>query len=316
MQLQAPRWFANFIALFISIFWLTGCVTNQKIVVPSYTAPAEIQKIESLKSGGETAEGAYLSFAINPDLTFASNKTNQQDQALLTRNLLTELDSQITEVSFITIHPIYDLASVVLDMEVFEFDYQDSGKQRTANLSVNFSLTKGATKALSKTYQASDFRVATDASRLPSKETILQTTTKNLVKKFVSDISPTRTNQLREFLPLPSKLEHVFGYIKQGNYLSAIEDMEKFTGKPTLEYYYDLAILYEAQGSKTEDLATSAKAKQAYEAAIQAGGNSNKLVVEAKARFDNFYRLLQLTQAQKQQNQQLNQELNQQYMLE
>lgn len=312
--MQKINW--RWLAVFIGLIWLTGCAQNTKIVVPSYTAPAELQKIETLRSGGESLDGAYLSFAINPELGFAEGKVGAAEQAILSRDIISELNSQITEVSFITIHPIYDLSSVVLDMEVFELDYRDTGKQRSANLSVNFSLTKGSTKVLTKTYQASEFRVAADASRLPSKDAVFHKAAQNLVKKFVSDISPTRTNQLREFLPLTSKLDHVFGYIKQGNYLSAIEAMEKYTGSKSFEYYYDLAVLYEAEGSKTEDLKTSAKAKNAYENAMNNGGNKNKLVVEAKARFDNFYRLLQLTLDQKQQNQQLNQDINQQFMVD
>ena len=305
--------------LFMSIslvMLLAGCAQNTKIVVPSYTAPSDVQKIEELKSGGETAEGVYLTFAINPELSFAGQKPTKQDSELLTRNLVNQIRAQITETSFITIHPIYDLASVVLDMEVLDYQYSDSGKERKAALKVSFSLSKGSTPVLTKIYDASEFRFSADPNRLPSKQEILSRASQTVGTKLVTDISPTRTNQLREFLPLPSELSHVIGFAEKGNFESAIEDMEKFKGKKDLNYYYDLAILYEALGSRTENLKTTAKAKDAYDEAFRLGGNKNEIVAAAKARFDNFYRLLVLTQSQQQKNQQLNQELNQQFMIQ
>lgn len=295
---------------------MSGCAQNTKIVVPSYTAPADVQKIEELKSGGETAEGVYLTFAINPELSFAGQKPAKQDSELLTRNLINQIRAQITETSFITIHPIYDLASVVLDMEVLDYQYTDNGKERKAALKVSFSLSKGSIPVITKIYDASEFRFSADPNRLPSKQEILSRASQTVVKKFVTDISPTRTNQLREFLPLPSELSHVIGFAERGNFESAIEDMLKFKGKKDLNYYYDLAILYEALGSRSENLATTAKAKDAYDQAFSLGGNKNEIVAAAKARFDNFYRLLVLTQRQQMKNQQLNQELNQQFFIQ
>lgn len=304
------------ILLLLALAWLlTGCVQNQKIVVPSYTAPNELTKIEQLKSGGEASEGAYLSFAINPNLNFpASLNTGQQEN--LSRNLFAELNSQITQVGFITIHPVYDLSHVVLEMEVLDFDYQQAANNRKANLTVNFQLTRGVNTVLSKSYSANVLRVSADANRLPTENQVLQALSQDAVRKFVSDISPTKTNQLREFLPLPTKLESVFSYAKKANYQTAIETMENYAGKRDMEFYYNLAILYEAQGSKQENLAISAQAKTAYQQAIDAGGSKNKLVVDAKAKFDNFYRLLELTQAQQQQNRQLQQQINQDFMLD
>lgn len=305
--------------LFVStslVILLAGCAQNTKIVVPSYAPPADIQKIEELKSGGETTEGVYLTFAINPDLHFATTPPAKVEADLLMRNLVNQIRAQITETSFITLHPIYDMASVVLDMEVLDYQYIEAAKERRASVKITFTLSKGSTPVLSKIYDASEIRFSADPNRLPSKSEILSRASQTVVKKFVSDISPTRTNQLREFLPLPSELSHVIGFAERGNFESAIEDMLKFKGKKDMNFYYDLAVLYEALGSRTENLKTTAKAKDAYDEAFKLGGNKNEIVTAAKARFDNFYRLLVLTQSQQLKNQQLNQELNQQFFIQ
>ncbi|HEY9017997.1 hypothetical protein [Thiomicrospira sp.] len=294
---------------------LSGCAQNTKIVVPSYTAPVELSKIEALKSGGDTTEGVYLSFAINPELAFSSQKPAPDEVDLLARNLVNQLQVQITETSFITIHPIYDMASVVLDMEVMDFQYTEQGGERKAKLSVTFTLSKGTNAVLAKVYDGNEFRFSSDPNRLPNKQAILAKLSETVVQKFVTDISPTRTNQLREFLTLPSDLSHVIGFAEKGNFQSAIEDMLKYQGKRDVNFYYNLAVLYEAQGSRSENLNVTAKAKQAYEEAFRLGGNKNDTIASAKARFDNFYRLLVLTQDQKTQNQQLNQELNDQFFM-
>ncbi|WP_156018235.1 hypothetical protein [Thiomicrospira pelophila] len=292
---------------------VSGCAQNTKIVVPSYTAPVEFSKIEALKSGGETTEGVYLSFAINPDLAFSTQPPASDEVDMLGRNLVNQLQVQITETSFITIHPIYDMASVVLDMEVMDFQYSEQGGERKAKLSVTFTLSKGANAVLSKVYDGNEFRFSSDPNRLPSKQAMLAKLSETVVEKFVTDISPTRTNQLREFLSLPSDLSHVIGFAEKGSFQSAIDDMLKYQGKRDVNFYYNLAVLYEAHGSRSENLQVTAKAKQAYEEAFRLGGNKNETIASAKARFDNFYRLLVLTQDQKTRNQQLNQELNEQF---
>lgn len=295
------------------ILLVSGCAQNTKIVVPSYTAPVELSKIEELKSGSETTEGVYLSFAINPDLAFSTQPPANDEVDLLTRNLVNQLQVQITETRFISIHPIYDMASVVLDMEVMDFQYSEQGGERKANLSVTFTLSKGSSAVLAKIYDGQEFRFSSDPNRLPSKQAVLASLTQTVVKKFVTDISPTRTNQLREFLSLPSDLSHVIGFAEKGNFQSAIDDMLKYQGKRDVNFYYNLAVLYEAQGSRTENLNISANAKQAYEQAFRLGGNQNDIIASAKARFDNFYRLLVLTQDQRTRNLQLNQELDEQF---
>lgn len=298
------------------ILLVTGCAQNtKKIVVPSYTAPVELSKIEELKSGGDDGEGVYLSFAINPDLAFSTRPPAADELDLLTRNLVNQLQVQITETRFISIHPIYDMASVVLDMEVMDFQYSEQGGERKANLSVTFTLSKGSNPVLAKVYDGQEFRFSSDPNRLPTKQAVLARLTETVVKKFVSDISPTRTNQLREFLSLPSDLSHVIGFAEQGNFQSAIEDMLKYQGKRDVNFYYNLAVLYEAQGSRSENLTVTANAKQAYEQAFRLGGNQNDIIASAKARFDNFYRLLVLTQDQRTRNLQLNQELDEQFFM-
>lgn len=305
----------NTLILLTGLLALTGCATSSKIVVPSYTAPAEVQKLEELKSGGETPEGVYLTFAINPELRFVS-RPSRSEAELLTRNLINQVQAQLTEVSFITIHPIYDLSSVVLDMEVLDYQYQANGNERKGKLQVAFTLSKGGTPVMTKIYDANEIRFSNDPNRLPSRQDLLARMAQTVVKKFITDISPTRTNQLREFLPLPTALSHVKGFAERGNFESAIEDMLAFKGQRDVNFFYNLAVLYEALGSRSENLQISAKAKLAYDEAFRLGGNQNQVVADAKARFDNFYRLLLLTQSQQERNQQLNQDLNQLFSIQ
>lgn len=299
----------NLFFIFILIA-LAGCgAQNSKIVIPSYSAPKEIQKIESLKSGGENAAGTYLTFAINPDI----KPPSQKDYKLISKGLINNLKSGITETNFISLYPIYDTSFVVLDMEVLDYKYEAKEKQIRSNIKVAFTLSKGATAVMNKIYNSSKSRFSSTPDKLPSKEEIVFKLTKDVTDKFIADISPRKTNQLREFKSLPPELSHIEGFARKGNFQSAIADMEKFKGNKDMNYYYDLAILYEAQGSTMEDLKVSEKAKDAYEKAFALGGNQDATVSGAKARFDNFYRLLKLTRSQQKQNKKLNQELNETY---
>ena len=296
--------------LTVTIMFLAGCgAQKSKIVIPSYSAPKEIQKIEMLKSGGENSEGAYLTFAINPEV----KNTTKKDTKLIRKGLISNLKSGITETNFISLYPIYDTAHVVLDMEVLDYQFKKTDKQIRSNIKVSFTLSKGTSGVMTKIYNSSKSRFSSDPNKLPSKSEIVFDLTEDVTDKFIADISPRKTNQLREFKPLPSQLSHIEGFARKGNFQSAIADMENFTGQKDMNYYYDLAILYEALGSTTEDLKVSEKAKEAYEKAFVLGGNTDETIAAAKARFDNFYRLLKLTRSQQQQNKKLNQELNETY---
>lgn len=302
------------LCLVMSVALLSGCAANEKIVIPSYAAPAEYQKIESLKHGNDTAKGAYLSFAVNPEANRFPSETTADEQTALSRNLVTETLAQITETRFITIEPIYELSTVKLDMAVDAFTFEQTDNKRKGMLKTTFTLAKGTTPVLIKTYSEKELRYSKSGQDLPSKEDIMAALAKGVVAKFIADISPTKTNQLREFLALPSGLSKVTTMAKRGNYESAIAEMEGFNGNKDMAYHYNLAILYEGLASEREDVKLADKAMQAYQAATANGGDNNPLVTDAKSRFENFYRLLTQIKSQQKSNQQLEKSLDQQFL--
>ena len=277
---------------------LSGCGST-KIVIPSYAPPQEYKKIEGIQSGGDMREGSYLAMAINPDVS----GENITDKGQLEKNLISAVKQSLTETNFITIYPVFDLADVALNMEVISYSY--APQDGLADIQVSFSITKGVTEYLHKTYSSEVRR-----SSFPSKNKILYELSKSVVEDFISDISPLKTYQLREFKPLKSDLEYVLTYAKRRNYESAIEDMESYDGERDLNYFYNLAVLYEALASKHEKLTLLAKADKNYKEAMKTGGFDDELVVNAKSRFDNFYRLIKMADEQERKNKVLKNELD------
>lgn len=296
--------FLAFAGVMIAMY-MTGC-SSAKIVIPSYTPPKEYKKLSEIESGGDVSDGTYLAMAINPDI----GGTAGSDKAAIDAALISSIKAQLTETNFITIYPIFDLADVALNMTIIGYEYnQVAPGSIAADLQVTFTITKGATEYLTKTYGARKRRHSSNAALLPSKSEILVELGQDVTKKFTSDITPRKTNQLREFKSMPSDLEYITTYAKRGNFETAIKDMENYQGNKDAAFYYNLAVLYEAFGSKTESMAAFGKTEEAYNQSMKLGGHSDDMIVNAKARFDNFYRLFKMTQKQKSQNENLNNEL-------
>ncbi|MCP5161682.1 MAG: hypothetical protein H7A00_08425 [Hahellaceae bacterium] len=288
---------------------LAGCATTQKIVIPSYTAPREYKKISEIESGGEMKEGVYLALAIDPEVKGQSVASEPKLPDLLVNGI----KQGLTETNFITIYPIFDEAYVQLDIHVLSFEYVQTDNDIKADIQVSYTLVKGVSEYLNKTYSGRITRHSSQPALLPSRNQVLLDLTRDVSKKFVSDITPLKTNQLREFKSLPGALEYVLTYAKQGNFQSAISDMEEYTGSKDAGFYFNLAVLYEAQGSETKDMELFRKADLMYKKSMQTGGSSDELIVGTKAKFDNFYRLFKLTEKQRKANKQLTNELESTY---
>ena len=112
------------------------------------------------------------------------------------------------------------------------------------------------------------------------------------------------------FKPLPKELNAVLSYAKRKNYKGAIKLMNYYKGKKDMDFYYNIAILYEAEASEKENLRLLKLADDSYEKAISLGGINDKIIVDAKARFDNFYELLSKTKKQDKANQALRDDRN------
>lgn len=286
---------------------LSACAATTKIVVPSYSPPKEYKRISEIESGGEMQEGAYLALAIDPDVKGKGGDSG------IGELMISSIKEGLTDTNFITLHPIFDDAYVQLNMNVLAFDFKKSGSDIKADIQVAFTITKGISEYLNKTYSAEVNRYSSDPNLLPSKNKVLFDLSKDVTKKFISDITPLKTNQLREFKSMPSELEYILTYAKRGNYQSAVEDMEAYDGGKDAGFYYNLAVLYEALGSQSDGSEYFVKADKTYKASMRTGGSTDEVVVNNKSRFDNFYRLFKMTEKQKSTNKQLTNELEETY---
>jgi len=288
------------ISLFLILaFSFTGCGTGPKIVIPSYTAPKEVAKLKKIETKDEViAKGAYLAVWINPDVKGTSS-TNPKLKDILINNIKTA----ITQTNFIALDPLGETEGVALNMKVIDYNFKlKSSNEEELDLIVSFSLTRGVDEFFVKTYETKEIR---RGKMMPSEDSLAYQASKKLVRMFISDISPLKTYQLREFKSLPSELKYVVSYAKRKNYKGAIKLMENYKGEKDLNYYYNLAVLYEALASTTEDLKFLKQAQINYERALEKGGITDELVMKAKARFDKFYDLLKQTKKIQKNNEEL-----------
>jgi len=290
-----------FFILLSIVFLFSGCGTGAKIVIPSYTAPKEVAKLSKIETKDEfISDGAYLAVWLNPDV-----KGAKETNAKLETMLIDSVKARFTETNFVTIDPLGDEKGVALSMKVSNYNYTKTGNKISLALEVTFILSRDTDEFLVKTYRERKNRQARDVSKLPSENELASSAVSKVVKFFISDISPLKTNQLREFKSLPTELSAVITYAKRKNYKGAIKLMTNHKGEKDMNYYYDLAILYEAEASVNEDLKLLKFAELNYEKAMSLGGIDDELVVSAKARFDTFYELLSKTKQQDKANQAL-----------
>ncbi|OIP53530.1 MAG: hypothetical protein AUK54_08580 [Helicobacteraceae bacterium CG2_30_36_10] len=292
------------ISLFIVstvVLFFTACGGGPKIVISSYTAPKEAAKLSKIETKDEfISKGAYLAVWLNPDVKGAK-ETNSKLKSML----IDSVKAKLTETNFVTIDPLGSDGDVALSMKISNYEYENLGEKVSMALEVTFIISRGSDEFLVKTYSDRKNRQSNDPSKLPGENELASQAVSKVVKYFISDISPLKTSQLREFKSLPNELTHVVSYAQRKNYKGAIKLMENYKGEKDLNYHYDLAILYEAEASVNEDMKLLDSAQSNYEQAMNLGGFNDELVVSAKARFDNFYDLLSKTKKQDKANQAL-----------
>jgi len=293
------RKFFSLVVVSTIVLVFTGCGGGPKIVIPSYTAPKEAAKLSKIETKDEfISDGAYLAIFLNPDVVGAK-KTNAKLQEML----ISGVKAKLTETNFITLDPMED--GVTLSMKIANYEYKKVKTKVSTSLEVTFTLSRGTDEFLVKTYRSRKNRQSKDATKLPTENELASDSVKKVVKSFILDISPTKTSQLREFKAMPSGLEHVIAYAKQRNYKKAIKTMNRFKGKKDLDFHYNLAVLYEAEASTTENMKLLEKASEHYDTAMAMGGSKDQIVVSASGRFDSFYTLLNQTKTQDKANQAL-----------
>lgn len=278
---------------------LIGGCAGTKITIPSYSEPYEAKKVEEIRSGGDMEEGEYLALAINPDIAGKAGK----DKKTVDQALIEGVKEGLTDTNFITLYPIYDLAYVSLNMKILSYEFkQPDANSIDADIQVSFTIIKGENELMSKTYGASKHAHASDATMLASHNEIIVKLCQEVTDEFIADISPRKTFQVRELKSMPADLEYVITYAKQGNYETAVSDMQKYGGEKGADFYYNLAVFYEALSGKTENMDYFKKAEKAYTESFKHGGYDDETITKAKARFDNFYRLFKKVKAQSEVN--------------
>lgn len=294
------------ILLGVGIFFTACGTSGTKIVIPSYTAPKEVAKISKIETIDEfISNDAYLALWINPKIK-NTQKTNKELKSMLINNV----KAKLTQTNFITLDPLGNGDGVSLNMEVNSYRYMDNENKVSLSLEVTFILSRGVDEFLVKTYKDKKNRHSKDKTNLPSEYELASSAVAKVVRYFISDISPLRTYQLREFKSMPKSLKAVIPYAKNKNYKGAIKLMNRFSGKKDKDFHYNLAILYEAEASITENMKLLKRSKSNYEMAMSLGGLNDLVIINAKSKFDIFYDLLDKTKKQDKANQALKDDRN------
>lgn len=275
-------------------FNFTACTPSpspsdpHNVVINAYVPPLEERVIRDAMN-----QSGVFSLALDPAVQMAATT---QDGSVLQKALVDSMLAALGSENYICIEPVYDWAEVKLRMKVVDYNYKewydrDNGMYNIQNfLQVSFVLSQSGIDKLTKTYDWEEPRSARNKQQLPSQKVLLSKLAKNVVASFIEDIAPKRTYQMRKLEDFPNELSYVQIFIENKNYQSAVEEMASYMGEKDAEYYYNLAILYEAVASESEKANDMQKAKTCYTRCMQNGGSGNEEMVEAKARFDESFR--------------------------
>ena len=281
-----------------------GCAKEQ-LVLKSYNPPSKQAQVkEMIEKSKSSKEKGYLSLEIFDDINTIVSKKDVSEKDLAV-SLISNLKKLINQTNFISLSEIADESSVALDMKIEKLEYSEGSDSLTVFAEVVFNIRKSSQLFYTQKYQFQTQRQSRAGRQgLPTKAEILQEAAEYLATKVIKDISPLETRRIVELQDLPKEIAFTIEYAKAGNFKGAIQAMEKFQGKKEFEYHYILAVYYEALASISNDLALFAKADENYNKAMATGGSSEESVVKGRARFENFYEIIQKVAEQKLANKQ------------
>jgi len=278
-----------------------GCAKDN-LIMKTYSPPAQMEKVKDLMAN-TTSEKSYLDVFINEDIQFILNrKTSNKDVA---ETLLGNVKKYLTQTNFIGINQNGNSDTISLEIKIVSFQYASTDKSIDASMEVVFSFIKDATDTpiFVEQYKKTTKRSSRSGRQgLPSKIEVLSYMTKNIAADLVMDISPVKGNKLVELKSLPKEISYTIKYAKMKNFKGAIKAMNKYQGEKTLEYYFNLAVYYEAYAAISNDMNFLSKADENYEHAMMMGGSQDDVVIKAKAKFDTFYELIKSIDEQKKLN--------------
>lgn len=283
----------------------TGCAKDN-LIMKTYSPPAQMEKVKDLMAN-TTSEESYLDVFINEDLRFILNGKNSNKD--IAETLLGNVKKYLTQTNFVGINQNGNSDTISLEMKIVGYHYRATSSTVDAALEVSFSFIKDATDTpvFIEQYRATTKRSSRSGRQgLPSKMEVLSYLTKNIAEDLVMDISPVKGRKLVQLKPLPKEIAYTIKFAKLKNFKGAIKAMKKYKGEKTLEYYFNLAVYYEAYAGLSNDMAFLSKSDENYEQAMALGGNEDELVIKTKAKFDNFYDLIKSIDKQKKLNSKVN----------
>lgn len=287
------------------IVFFTGCA-KENLIIKTYSPPAQMEKVKDLMAN-TTSEQSYLDVFINEDLRFIIN--NKKATKAVAETLLGNIKKYLTQTNFIGINQNGNSDTISLEIKIVAFEYKSTANTIDASMEVSFTFIKDATDTpvFVEQYKATTKRSSRSGKQgLPTQTEILSYLTKNIAQDLVMDISPIKGSKLVELKPLPKEIAYTIKYAKLKNYKGAIKAMNSYKGEKTLEYYFNLAVYYEAFAALSNDIKYLSKADDNYEQAMILGGHEDDVVIKAKAKFDNFYDLIKSIDTQKKINQKAN----------
>jgi len=275
----------------------TACGPS-KLLMDTYAPPHKEKEVKKMLENSDSKSG-FLELEIVSNIVKANGiKSDKEFDA----KLLSSLQKFITQTNFIAINSVEMQSAMSLDMKVLIYDYKQDVTTIKGTIAVEFNIRKEGTVFYTQNYKYNIHRYSKSGFQGISKSSILSQASDYLAKKLIKDISPIATQKLVALKSLPSELEYTVAYVKTGNFEGAIKGMRKYKGKKTSNYYFNLAVYYEALASKTDSLELLTKADEYYEKAMMLSNGKDKDIVYGKSKFDNYYRIIKKVADQKRAN--------------
>ncbi len=291
----------NFI-LFSAVLFFTACATGPKLSIDSYSTPEDIDVLSNIEINyAYIPKNSYLVMWLNPKV-----KLYDGANGLISPMILKTLKDELEKSTFITVDPSGDFDPVTLNIVVSEYNYDktidmtqiksdEKNNESSLELEMSFIISKGGEDLLIRTYSDEKTYKTSNPMGIVNDIALADELSKKMIKKFISDITPQKTETQKQFKPFPEELMHITKLVKEKNYTKAVKDMSNYHGQKDMDYYYNLALLYEARASESGNLMLLSMAKVNYERSFKLGGDDDSLIEDAYEEFITLYELLHKT---------------------
>lgn len=281
------KFIITFTMIVISLM-MSACTSWPKIQTPTFTVPKEIDSINEIKISRQVlSEPAYISICLDKNIT-SEEEMSPQAKIILANTI----NAKLTSSDFIINNPSCDQGALLLNMTLNDYDYERDDDEVSLELEISFTLALGNDEFLEKEYSAQKEYSKERSEILAEENTLVSQVSLIIINKFIAELSPQKIVQEQKFKPIPEKLTHLIPYVNNKEYHEAIMIANKYKGVKDMNYYYNLAILYEAQSCATNNVNLLKLANVNYERAMKLGGDDDSLISNTKETFDDFYSLI------------------------